>query len=103
MPLIFKKSPGGAITKEFVQNKSAAEVERELNGRFVKIYIGHGLMMFGSTDFENGPLNVIHDAAGYFGSVYFLRITQNKVIDVCQDDLVFINEAVQLIDENECV
>lgn len=103
MSLIFKKSPGGPFSTEFAQNKSAAEVERELNGRFAKVYIGHGLMMLGSTDPENGPLNVIHDAAGYFGSVYFLRITQNKVIDVCQDDLAFIDEVVRLVDEDEYV
>lgn len=103
MPLVFKKSPGGPFTNEFVQNKSAAEIEKELNGRFAKIYIGHGLMMLGSPNFEEGPLNVIHDAAGYFGSVYFLRITQQKVIDVFQEDLTVINEIVRLVDENECI
>lgn len=103
MPFVFKKSPGGPFTKEFVQSKSAVEVERELDGRFVKSYIGHGLMMLGSTDFENGPLSVVHDAAGYFGSVYFLRITQNKVIDICQDDLIYIGGAVRLIDDDLCI
>lgn len=103
MPRIYKKSPGTPISTEFVESKSAAEIEKELNSQFLKIYIGHGLMLLGSPDFENGPLNVIHDAAGYYGSVYFLRITQQKVVDVCQDDLTYINEVVRLINDEECI
>lgn len=100
MPNIFLKRPDSPFKYDYVSSKNLADLSREVNLSLISVPLGRGFYMLAQTRNEYDNINLIHDNIAYFGQLFIIKATQNKIVDIEKEDLVYIESVFRYPDYN---
>ncbi len=100
MPTILIKRPFSPFMDLFSKNKVLSDLQQELGLNLSTVPIGSGYYLLVQTGNKLiDPVNVVHDGCAYHGTVYVIKASVNKILDITIDDLPYIIDSVDLNDE----
>ena len=101
MPNILIKRPSSSYKIEFFSSKVYSDLENEIGYRLLNIAIGRGFyLLVQSNNSLIDTINVSHDNNAYFGTVYVIKATMNKITDIFPEDIPYITDVVESIDDS---
>lgn len=101
MPNILMKRPGSSYKIEFCSSKVFPDLENEIGYRLFTISIGRGLFLLVQTNNSFiDTINVTYDDNAYYGTIYVIKASMNKIKDIAMEDIPYITEVVESIDIN---
>ena len=99
MPQIIQKYPSSKPNIIHVDARSVSELCEEKRMILLPVNLGGGLMLLVQSNTEYDNPNFIFENMGISGSVFVVRFTKDKLIDVREDDLEKFLDQITIIEE----
>lgn len=94
MPTIIIKRPQSKPQLLDVISKNLADLYQEFDLRAIHEPIGTGLVLITQTNAEFDEPNIIYEGKGILGTIYIVRATKDRIIDVKDDDINYLLSVV---------
>lgn len=91
---IIKKSPFSDLKVLEVKSKTLYDLEKELDISVKSVKVGNGLVMLIQRDIEFDVPNMIFQDITVYGTAYFIKAGQNRLIELSIDDFDYIRELI---------
>lgn len=88
MPYLLCKEPLSDFRVEYYDSKKLSDLQSLLNLNLNPIPLGSGIVMLVQLSNEFDVPNVIYDDSVFYGKIYFVKASSNRILDISFDDLI---------------